>query len=564
MIMNDKLKSLNPITFEVITHSLIAFAEEMALSLCKSAYNMMVYEVRDFCCGLIDLEGNMICQNEGGLPIFLADLGIAVLDGITRYGIDGFKPGDVIIMNHAGVCGQHLNNVVVYVPCFHNGQLTAFAANRAHWVDIGGLRTGFGNVQTYEIFHEGLQMRSIKLYDEGVKNEGVWQIIQDNIRFPEASMGDLRAQIASCQIGVRRMTELYKRYSLETVTACILKSWSESELQARSVVEAIPDGVYTAESKLDSDGRNLTVPLKVKISVTIKGSDFTIDYSEMNPQVNGPLNSGFSGGLSAARVAYKILTMPKAPVNEGCFRALTLISPKGTMVNAKPPAALGLWSISLPTVIDTILKALAPALPGVIPAAHKGDMGGCSFYGQRVSTSERYVLMNIFGGGWGGRSNGDGESAAVSICQGDVRNTPIELQEIHYPFLIEYHRLRQDSGGPGENRGGLGIELKYKALEDSTVNVMLERLLEPPWGINGGSTGEPNSSTLNNDDKPERSVTKESNIALKKGDTIVFRTAGGGGYGDPHKRSSEKILEDIKQGYISLENAVKIYKFKSY
>jgi N-methylhydantoinase B len=279
--------------------------------------------------------------------------------------------------------------------------------------------------------------------------------------------------------------------------------------------------------------------------------------------VNGPLNSGFSGGLSAARVAYKILTMPKAPVNEGCFRALTLISPLGTMLNAKPPAALGLWSIALPTVIDTILKALAPVLPGVIPAAHKGDMGGCSFYGQRESTNDRYVLMNIFGGGWGGRSQGDGESAAVSICQGDVRNTPVELQEIHYPFIVEYHRLRQDSGGFGEHRGGLGIELKYKALEKSTVNVMLERLLEPPWGINGGGEGKSNHAILSNKGVSERSVTKESNIALNKDDTIVFQTAGGGGYGDPKKRSPEKIQDDIDQGYISSQFALNVYGFQT-
>jgi len=561
--MTTSIKSVNPITLEVVTHSLIAFAEEMALSLCKSAYNMMVYEVRDFCCGLIDINGNMICQNEGGLPIFLADLGIAVLDGIQRYGLDGFKPGDVIIMNHAEVCGQHLNNVVIYTPCFHEGKVTAFAANRAHWVDIGGLRTGFGNVQTYEIYHEGIQMRSIKLYDAGVRNEGVWQMIRDNIRFPDASLGDLRAQIAACQIGVRRMSELYKRYTLETVNACILKSWDQSEAQAREVIEKIPDGVYTAQTRLDSDGRQLTVPLNVNVSVTISGSNFTIDYSNMNPQVNGPLNSGFSGGLSAARVAYKILTMPKAPVNEGCFRALTLISPLGTMLNAKPPAALGLWSIALPTVIDTILKALAPVFPGVIPAAHKGDMGGCSFYGQRESTNERYVLMNIFGGGWGGRSQGDGESAAVSICQGDVRNTPVELQEIHYPFIVEYHRLRQDSGGFGEHRGGLGIELKYKALEKSTVNVMLERLLEPPWGINGGGEGKSNHAILSNKGVSDRSVTKESNIVLNKDDTIVFQTAGGGGYGDPKKRSPEKIQDDIDQGYISSQVALDIYGFQT-
>lgn len=557
---SPRARSVNPITQEVVTHSLIAYAEEMALALCKSAYNMMIYEVRDFCCGLIDVQGRMICQNEGGLPIFLADLGLAVQDGIERYGLDGFSPGDVVIMNHAGVCGQHLNNVVVYTPCFHQGKVVAFAANRAHWVDVGGLRTGFGNVQTYEIFHEGIQMRSIKLYEAGRRNEGVWQMIHDNIRFPQASLGDLRAQIAACQLGARRLAELHQRYALETVNDCIAQAWDQAEAQARAVVAAMPDGRYSAESRLDSDGRRLGVPLRVKVTVEIKGSDFTIDYSEMNEQVPSPLNSGYSGGLSAARVAFKILTMPRAPVNEGCFRPLKLISPLGTMLNARPPAALGLWSIALPTVIDTLLRALAPVLPGVIPAAHKGDMGGCSFYGQREGSGERYVLMNIFGGGWGGRQQADGESAAVSICQGDVRNTPVELQEIHYPFLVEHHRLRPDSGGPGQFRGGLGVELKYRALEKSTVNVMLERILEPPWGINGGHVGRSNAATLSSAGA-ERAVTKESNIALAVGDTVVFRTAGGGGYGDPRLRDPLAVAEDLRQGYITQANAQADYGF---
>jgi N-methylhydantoinase B len=556
-------RKVNPITLEVVTNALIAYAEEMALALCKSAYNMMIYEVRDFCCGLIDTEGRMICQNSGGLPIFLADLDIAVRDGIERYGLDGFAPGDVVIMNHAGVCGQHLNNVVVYTPCFHEGQLVAFAANRAHWVDVGGLRTGFGNVQTYEIFHEGIQMRSIKLYDAGKRNEGVWQMISDNIRFPEASLGDLRAQIAACQLGGRRLVELFARYSVQTVRDCIAASWDQAEADARAVVERIPDGVYTAESRLDSDGRRLNVPLRVKVSVKVEGSNLTIDYSEMNEQVPGPLNSGYSGGLSAARVAFKCITAPHAPVNEGCFRPLTLVSPLGTMLNARPPAALGLWSVALPTVIDTLLRALTPALPTFIPAAHKGDMGGCSFYGQRAESGERYVLMNIFGGGWGGRNSADGESASVSICQGDVRNTPVELQEIRYPFLIECHQLRADSGGPGRQRGGLGVELRYRCLENSTVNINLERIIDPPWGVDGGQAGRSNASLIRRVDGSERSITKESNVVLAQGDTVTFWTAGGGGYGDPLERPRETVREDLRLGYVSAEGATHDYGYEA-
>ena len=555
-------KKVNPITQEVVTNSLIAYSDEMALALCKSAYNMMIYEVRDFCCGLIDIEGRMICQNSGGLPIFLADLGIAVKDGIDRFGLDGFQPGDVIVMNHGGVCGQHLNNVVVYTPCFHKGKVAAFAANRAHWVDVGGMRTGFGNSQTYEIYHEGLQMRSVKIYEAGKRNDGVWQIITDNIRFPESSLGDLRAQIAACHIGERRLSELLSRFSMQTVNDCIAASWDQGEMEARAVVAKIPDGRYTAETWLDNDGRHLDVPLRVKVTVEVKGTDLTIDFSEMHPQVQSPMNSGWSGGLSAARVAFKCLTMPHAPVNEGCFRALNLVSPEGTIVNARWGAALGQWSVALPTVIDTILRALAPALPGFVPAAHKGDMGGFSFYGTREDTGARYVLINIYGGGWGGRADRDGASCSVSICQGDVRNTPVELQEIHYPFLIECLKLREDSGGQGQFRGGLGLETRYRTLGRTTININLERTREPPWGVEGGKSGQENRSLVRCADGSARYVKKETNIALGAGDTVSFWTAGGGGYGDPAKRDREKLQQDLHDGYVSQTSATRDYGLK--
>ena len=277
--------NVHPITLEVVRNAVVAYAEEMATALCRSAYNMMIYEVRDFCCGLIDTQGRMISQNGGGLPIFLADLGVAIEDGIARYGLDGWSPGDVVIMNHAAVCGQHLNNIVIYTPCFHDGKLIAFAANRAHWVDVGGTRIGFGSYATNEIFQEGVQFRSLKIYEAGKRNEALWQILEDNLRFPESSLGDLRAQIAACHLGERRLAELYDRYDAATIAACIDRIWDQAEAHARAVVSAMPDGIYTAESRLDNDGRTLDKPLTVKVTVTISGSDLTVDYTGMNPQV---------------------------------------------------------------------------------------------------------------------------------------------------------------------------------------------------------------------------------------------------------------------------------------
>jgi N-methylhydantoinase B len=550
----------HPITVEVVRNAVVAYADEMAMALCKSAYNMMIYEVRDFCCGLIDTQGRMISQNRGGLPIFLADLGVAVEDGIARYGLDGFKPGDVMIMNHAGVCGQHLNNVVLYAPCFVDGELVAFAASRAHWVDIGGTRIGFGSYATSEIFSEGVQMRSLKIYEAGRRNETLWQIIQDNTRFPEAALGDMRAQIACAQLGARRYGELIGRYGRPTVEASVDRIWQQADAKVRSVIEKIPDGTYMAESFLDNDGRTPDRPVRIKVTVKVEGSDLTVDFSEMNPQTPGPLNSGLSGGIAAARVAFKALTSPDLDVNEGCFRALTVISPEGTIVNAKPPAAIGLWSIALPTTIDTILKALAPALPDVIPAAHKGDMGGCSFYGYRPDGS-RFLLMNIFGGGWGGRPREDGEDASVSVCQGDVRNSPVELQEIRYPVLLIEHALREDSGGAGKHRGGLGVRLTYQVQVPCKVTINCERTLCPPWGVQGGGAGAPNTAVIKPVNGPERVVLKGTEIQLQPGDIVTFETAGGGGYGNPAERSKAAVAADVDQGFVTVANADRAYGY---
>ncbi len=551
---------VDPITVEVVRNAVNAYADEMATALCKSAYNMMIYEVRDFCCGLVDGEGRMISQNEGGLPIFLADLGVAVKDGIERYGLGGFAPGDMMIMNHGQVCGQHLNNVVIYAPCFHDGKVVAFAASRAHWVDIGGMRVGFGSVETTEIYQEGIQFRSLKIYGGGKRNETLWQIINDNVRFPEAALGDLRAQIACCNLGIRRFSELLRRFGRETVEACIHKVWDATEQEARAVVGKIPDGVYEAESFLDNDGRTLDAKLHIKIKVTIAGERMIVDFSQINDQVPGPTNSGYSGGLAAARVAFKCLTQPHAPVNEGCFRPLELVLPQGKILNAKSPAALGLWSIPLPTVIDTILKALAPVLPEQIPAAHKGDMGGCSIGGYRPD-GRRFLLMNIFGGGWGGRPHEDGEFASVSICQGDVRSAPIELQEIQYPFLIERFALRTDSGGAGRHRGGLGVDLTYRALQPCVANVNCERTKDPPWGLDGGKPGAVNEATLIRADGGERKLKKATGVTMQAGDRLIFSTAGGGGWGDPQRRDRQSVATDVRAGYVSREAALRDYGF---
>jgi N-methylhydantoinase B len=299
------------------------------------------------------------------------------------------------------------------------------------------------------------------------------------------------------------------------------------------------------------------VPIKVKVSVS--GDELTIDYSEVSGQVPGFINCGASGGMAAARVAFKALTSPEREVNEGSFRALKVVLPPGKLLSAKRPAPIGGWSLSLPTVLDTIFRALAPVLPERIPAAHKGDMGGYAIFGTDPRTGRRYVCQNIIGGGWGGRPFEDGASASVSMCQGDVKNTPVELQELYYPLLYECHRLRVDSGGRGQYRGGVGVEVKITPLNEMRVSRNTDRLQCPPWGLLGGGDGATNQTLLERGGKQETLPGKFSHLPVQPGETITFLTAGGGGYGEPGKRTAPAIKRDLELGYVSEQKAFRDY-----
>ena len=547
--------AIDPITVEIIRCALKAAANEMSAVLKKTAYNMMIYEVQDYCVSIVDHEGRTMSQNEGALPIFLADLGVAVQDGVEIYGLENIRPGDVFLVNHPEICGQHLNNMVVYTPFFWESKLLCFLAVRAHWIDVGGGSTGFGSSMTRDVYEEGLQIRSVKIYREGKPNTEVLRLIEDNIRFPESSLGDLRAQIACCRTGEERLQQICRKYGGATFMEAVHVIWDQTDKLVREAVRGIPDGVYEASSFLDDDGKDFTKTIPIKVKVEVRGDELIIDFSQVSDQVPGFINCGSSGGMAAARVAFKALTGPHREVNEGSFRALKVILPPGKLLSARRPAPIGGWSLSLPTVLDTIFRALAPVLPERIPAAHKGDMGGYAIFGTHPKTGRRYVCQNIIGGGWGGRPFEDGASASVSMCQGDVKNTPIELQELYYPLLYECHALRPDSGGAGKFRGGIGVELKVKPLHNLFLSRNTDRVKCPPWGLLGGEAAQTNQTLIQRNGGEETLPGKFSHLLVKPGETVTFRTAGGGGYGNSSERDVASVKRDVELGYVSRKKA---------
>ncbi len=550
---------LDPVTLEVIRNALPAVANEMAADLQRTSYNMMIYEVRDFCTALVNTEGELICQNVGGVSHFVADLGVIITDGMKRYGRDGFAPGDVIITNHQAVAGQHLNNVVIYMPYFREGELLMFAMVRAHWIDVGGMSTGFGAGPTVpDPWVEGLQLDQLKIYEAGKLNDTLYRVLKDNIRFPESSLGDMKSQMAACRLAARRMDELFGKYGRDTILGAIAKIFDETEAKCRNVVSGLTDGIYEAKAALDEDGVTRGEPVPIHAKVTIAKGSMTIDLSGCSQERRAAINSRT---LAGARVAYKALTAPLEPVNEGSFRALEVIIPEGNIMMARFPAPMSTWSMIVPMVVDTIVAALAPAMPERVPAGHHGLLGGAVvFFGTHPVTGRRFVVQSIEGGGWGGRPFEDGESGTVSVCQGDVRNGSIEGIELKCPVLVEGRSLRTDSGGAGKYRGGLGIDMRVRNLVEGKWNFELVRRGQcPPWGLWGGKPGEYGMYLLREPGESEFRVVGGAHHPVPVNAEVIVRTGGGGGWGDPLERDPAAVRADVEEEFISSASAREDY-----
>jgi N-methylhydantoinase B len=551
--------TLDPVTLEVIRNALPAVANEMAVDLQRTSYNMMIYEVRDFCTALVNTAGELICQNVGGVSHFVADLGVIITDAMTRYGRDGFAPGDVIITNHQAVAGQHLNNIVIYAPYFHDGELLMFAMVRAHWIDVGGMSTGFGAGPTVaDPWVEGLQLNQLKIYEGGKLNETLYRVLEDNIRFPESSLGDMKSQMAACRLAARRMDELFGKYGRDTILEAIARIFDETEAKCRNVVSRLADGVYEAAAALDEDGVTRGEPVPIRAKVTIDQGAMTIDLSGCSQERRAAINSRT---LAGARVAYKALTGPLDPVNEGSFRALEVIIPEGNIMMARFPAPMSTWSMIVPMVVDTIVAALAPAMPERVPAGHHALLGGAVvFFGTHPQTKRRFVVQSIEGGGWGGRPFEDGESGTVSVCQGDVRNGSIEGIELKCPVLVEGRALRTDSGGAGKYRGGLGIDMRVRNLVEGKWNFELVRRNQcPPWGLWGGEPGEYGMYLVREPGEREFRVAGGAHHAVPLRTEVIVRTGGGGGWGDPLARDPMAVRADVQEEFISAQSARERY-----
>jgi N-methylhydantoinase B len=568
MIMNSQAQTIpqhhavDPVTLEVIRHGIVSIADQIDANIARTAFSPYIYEYKDFAVGLVSADGELIAQCTGGMPVFVADsVGMAVRDGLAVYGRERLQHGDVLLCNHAAIQGQHLNNTVMYTPIYAgagSGSLVGFFAINVHWIDIGGITP-----RSSDIFMEGLQLRSIKLWSKGNPIEEVYRIIENNTRFPVELLGDIAAQHAGCILGRDLTQSLAEKYGVEIFLAAVKAMLDQSEAASRERIRRIPDGQYSYETFFDNDGETDDA-LPIRVKVIINNDEMTVDYSGIAEQVRGCINSGYyGGGRTTARVAFKYLIANEEPANEGTFRPLKLILPEGKILSAHPTAPMGNYSQPFPTVIDAIIKALEHALPERVTGAHFGTFSGVRFRGKR-DNGIPFDCHDSGHGGWGACATHDGAGPFRTMAHGDTRIIPVELQESMYPYRIVEFGLREDSGGAGRFRGGLGYRKRYEILGHCDLQAMFDRVKYPPWGVHGGKAGQSGQITVIKKSGDQEILYKSKAYPLEPGDSILVETGGGGGYGSPHERRRELVERDLRRGYVSADVAERDYGRRNY
>jgi len=551
------MKTVDPITTEIIRNAFISIANDMNATLIRSAFTPIIYEGKDCSIALIDEKGEVLGQSLG-LPLFLGNLEICVKLIAEEHGWDYFKDGDVFYMNDSYMTGTHLNDSTIIMPIFWRGNRIGFAASRAHWLDVGAKDPGTP-VDSHEIYQEGVRWGPTRLYESGEPREDVIDLLRRNSRFGEATVGDMNAQVAAGRTGEKRLHALFDRFGVETIAAARDEIFRRTEELEREAVKALPDGVYQAEGYLDDDGLE-SEPLLVKLELTVSGDAMTIDLAGSAEQARGPVNCGITQTIAAARVAYKLLICSEVSPNGGSFRPLEVTAPERTIFSAQEPAACGWYFSSLGLLIDLVIKALAPVMPEKAAGAHYGDSMVITVAGQDPRyDNEFYMMIEPTTGGWGAFDGGDGESSLINNVNGSFKDIPVEIFESKYPLQILSYGIRRDSGGAGKYRGGNGTYRNYLVKADSDLFLWFERSKTTAWGLFGGENGLPPDVVVERPGEDKLELLKVNGIKVRDGTVIKSLTGGGGGYGNAFERDPEAVRQDAIDGYVSLDHARAAY-----
>lgn len=546
---------IDPATLEVVRNSFVSIAEEMGVSLVRTAYSPGVKERRDCSCSIYDSDGLMTAQAEH-VPLHLGVMPQAVKEILKLFPAEQMQEGDAYIINDPYRGGNHLPDIIMVTPVFYGGKLFAYVGNMAHHSDVGGMRPRSMAGDATEIFQEGIRLPGLKLAQNGHFDQQILRFILSNTRTPENVEGDLNAQLAANMLAGRRLAELCGKYGLDAVQNCMRQILERSDLQMREELKRIPNCTVTGQSAVDCG--SLTYPIRV--SATFRDGTLTLDFSQTSRQTASPVNAAPAATQAAVKFAIKTLIAPWISPNEGAFRAVKTILPPGIIINPVSPAPVASsCEVSYKTV-EAIFDALAPLFPDQVIAG-SGAGGVLSFGGYDSRQGKAYAYGEGLGGGFGASRFKDGESACKPSMS-NSKDTPAEVLEMTYPIRVVRFALRPDSEGAGRFRGGFGFCRSFEMLDDHVVwSTQTTMYSLPPQGRQGGSDGETAECVVDPGTDHEQRLEAYGTVILNKGQVIELRSAGGGGYGDPRTRDAGLLAADIKNGLISMERARLHYGF---
>ncbi len=545
----ERHDTLDPITVEVVRHKIDGIADEMEETLLRSSFSPIVKEGLDASASLFLPDGSTLAQ-ACAIPVHLATLIPAVETMIRRFPVEQMHEGDVYCMNDPYAGGTHLPDFAVIMPVFHQGRVIAISGAMTHHQDVGGMAPGSVPTNATEIYQEGIRIPAVKLRDGDRFDETLVDVLKLNVRMPEVFMGDLNAQIAACTVGARRLAELAETNGGNHLKAIFDNLIERSEAMTRDALRQLPDGSYRYVDFLDNDGVELDRRIRIEVEVRIDDGSIHFDFTGTSPQVKGPLNCVPSGAQAAAFYAVRAVTDPEIPTNGGCFRPVSLTLPEGTILNPRPPAPVNARSATIKTTTNTILGALAQAVPERMPAMNAGALLVMAFGGQHEEGGA-FVVGDLVACGSGASGDFDG----IDVVETDATNCmnlPAEALEMEAPIRLLRCSLRPDSGGAGQHRGGLGVIREYEMLTDGiTLSHRGERHTASAQGLAGGGPGRMAHSVIIRADGSEEIIASKRVATLNRGDRLVVETAGGGGHGDPATRPAEALAADLADGKVS-------------
>ena len=555
------MTQLDPFTTEIIKDALNAIGDEMFVSLQRTSKSPIIYEVLDYCCGITDDRGQLLAQGNG-VGGFLGTMAFAVQSTLDKFGRAGLREGDIIVTNdpYSGG-GTHLSDVSLVMPIFVDGELVGFSANKAHWTEVGGKDPGSWTTDSVDIWQEGLQFPCIKLFNAGEPDQALLDLIEANVRTPEMTLGDVWAQVASCRLGARRFAELFERYGVLPVRQAVEALLDYGEAMTARELAKLPKGNFEAEDWIDDDGLS-TDPIFCRVKVTVTDDAFICDFTGTDGETRGPVNCSWTGLNSAVRMVFKALTDPHIAANEGCFRAMQIVCPEGTVFTARRPAPVSTYWDSMIFAADLVWKAMAPHVPHRLAAGHFMSVCADVTFTIHPDTGQPAILVEPNAGGWGAGVDQDGEGGLVCLGDGETYILPIEVTETIYGIQVDRYCYNTAPGGEGRFRGGPGLIRDYRILSDEGgfITATFGRHKYLPWGIDGGRDGSMNAVEIfHADGRPSHLAGKTARYPLEKGDVARLITGTGGGWGDPRKRSLNAVLSDLRDELVNHETARTVY-----